>query len=136
MLAAGAIHLWLYFDFFHTVDVVGTLFLINAGTSFVIGAALLVTASGWVVGAGIAYSAGTLGGFFLSVYHGISGYVERLKGPWQEAAGGVEVAAIVVLLAVAAATARRSRPARANRHGPWPVSEGDPRRLERGGPST
>ncbi len=97
VLAAGAIHLWLYFDFFHRVHVVGVLFLVNAGSALVAGLALLFSGRLWALLAGIAYSAGTLVGFFLSVYHGLFGYVESLRGPWQEAAGGVELAALVLL---------------------------------------
>jgi len=39
----------------------------------------------------------TLAAFFFSVYHGLFGYVESLRGPWQEAAGGVELAALALL---------------------------------------
>jgi hypothetical protein len=136
VLAAGAIHLWLYFDYFSTVHVVGTLFLINAAASFVIGSTLMLTPAGWALGAGIGYAAGTLGGFFLSVYHGIFGYVERLRGPWQEAAGGVELPAIVVLLVLAVVKARQTRAAVANRPGVGPVRKTEPGRLERGGSTT
>ncbi len=31
VLAAGAIHLYLYFDYFHRVATIGPLFLLNAG---------------------------------------------------------------------------------------------------------
>jgi hypothetical protein len=97
VLAAGAIHLWLYFDYFHRVHVVGLLFLVNAASALVTGLALLLSGRSWALVAGIAYSAGTLLGFLLSVYHGLFGYVESLRGPWQEAAGGVELAALVLL---------------------------------------
>lgn len=98
VLAAGAMHLWLYFDFFHRVHVVGALFLLNAAAAAAIGVALLLSARPFVAWAGIAYSAGTLAAFLFSVYHGLFGYTERLSGGWQEAAAGVELAAIVVLL--------------------------------------
>jgi hypothetical protein len=97
VLAAGAIHLWLYFDYFHRVHVVGVLFLVNAASALVAGLALLFSGRPWALLAGIAYSAGTLVGFFLSVYHGLFGYIESLRGPWQEGAGGVELAALVLL---------------------------------------
>lgn len=97
VLAAGAIHFWLYFDYFHRVHVVGVLFLVNAAFALVAGLALLFSGRPWALLAGIAYSAGTLVGFFLSVYHGLFGYVESLRGPWQEAAGGVELAALALL---------------------------------------
>jgi hypothetical protein len=113
VLAAGAMHLWLYFDYFHRVHVIGVLFLLNAGAAAVIGPALSVSASRWIASAGIAYSAGTLAAFFFSVYHGLFGYTERLSGGWQEAAGGVELAAIVVLLPLVGAWRQTARPVRA-----------------------
>jgi hypothetical protein len=105
--AAGAMHLWLYFDFFHGVHVVGPLFIVNAAFGLLAGTVLLLTDRPWALAVGIAYSAGTLAGFFWSVYHGLFGYVESLRGPWQEAAGGVEVAALVVLTPLLLMTLRR-----------------------------
>jgi len=99
-------HLWLYFDYFHRVHVIGALFLLNAAVATVIGVTLLVSSHPLAAAAGIGYAAATLLGFFLSVYQGLFGYVERLTGPWQEAAGGVELAAIVVLLPLLVASMR------------------------------
>jgi hypothetical protein len=104
VLTAGALHLWLYFDYFHRVHVIGALFLLNAAAGTVIGLTLLVSSRLLAVAAGVAYSAATLVAFFLSVYHGLFGYVERLTGPWQEAAGAVELAAVAVLLPLLVAT--------------------------------
>lgn len=107
VLAAGAIHLWLYFDFFHRVHVIGALFLANAATATVIGVTLLLSANPLVVASGIGFAAVTLAAFFVSVYHELFGYVERLNGPWQLAAGAVEAAAIVVLVPVFVLQTRR-----------------------------
>lgn len=107
VLAAGGMHLWLYFDFFHRVHVVGPLFIVNAAFGVLAGAVLLITDRPWALVTGIAYSAGTLAGFVWSVYHGLFGYVESLRGPWQEAAGGSEIAAVVVLTALLAGRFRR-----------------------------
>jgi hypothetical protein len=104
--AAGAIHLWLYFEYFHRVHVVGILFLVNFAAGVVIGITLLVSGGPPALLAGAGFAAATLGGFFFSVYHGLFGYVESLRGPWQEAAGGVELAALVVLLPLLAAAWR------------------------------
>src|SRR5919204_2245100 len=43
VLAAGAIHLWLYFDYFHGVHGIGVLFLVNAAAAVVVAAALLAS---------------------------------------------------------------------------------------------
>ena len=109
VLAAGAVHLWLYFDFFREVHVVGTLFLLNAAAAAIIGCVLLVSSHPVAAAAGLAYAAATLGFFFLSVYRGLFGYTESLRGGWQEAAGGLELAAIVVLAAVLVAELRERK---------------------------
>jgi hypothetical protein len=103
VIAAGGVHLWLYFDFFHEVHVIGILFLLNAAAAAIIGFVLLVSPHPLAAAAGVAFAAGTLAFFFVSVYHGLFGYTERLRGGWQEAAGGLELAAIVVLLPLLAA---------------------------------
>lgn len=106
VLAAGAMHLWLYFDYFHRVHVIGVLFVVNAAVAIVIGVTLLLSPHPLAAAAGIAYAVATLGSFVLSVYRGLFGYVERLNGPWQAAAGGVELAAIAVLLPLLVASMR------------------------------
>lgn len=118
VLAAGAIHLHLYFLYFHSVHVVGVLFLLNFAAGLVIGLTLLAVPHPLAVAAAVGFSAATLAAFFLSVYVGLFGYVERLRGPWQEAAGGIELAALVVLTplllsSLAALKPRRVRKPRA-----------------------
>jgi hypothetical protein len=95
--AAGAIHLYLYFDYFHRVHVVGVLFLVNAATGLLTGAALLVRRDGIVLLAAVAYAVGTLAAFAVSTHWGLFGYHERFWGGWQEAAGGIELAAALLL---------------------------------------
>ena len=110
VLAAGALHLYLYFLYFRTVHVVGVLFLLNMAAGTVIGLALLVSAHPLAAAAGAGFSAATLAFFFVSVYHGLFGFTESLRGGWQEGCGGVELAAVVVLVPVLFAEMRsRSR---------------------------
>jgi hypothetical protein len=92
--AAGAIHLYLYFDYFHRVHVVGVLFLVNAAAGLLIGAALLAgRRQRLVLLAALSYLLGTLAGFAISTRWGLFGYHETFWGSWQEAAGAVELAA-------------------------------------------
>ena len=101
--AAGAIHLYLYFDYFHQVHVVGVLFLVNAAVGLLAGAVLLVRRDGLVLLAAGGYALGTLAGFAVSTRWGLFGYHETFWGSWQEAAGGVELAAagmVALLLAL------------------------------------
>jgi hypothetical protein len=105
---AGAIHLYLWFDYFHRVHVVGVLFLVNAGVGLALGAALLASPAALVLLAAGGYVVGTLAGFVVSTRWGLYGYRETFWGSWQEAAGGVELAAalVVVALLVGAGRAR------------------------------
>lgn len=104
--AAGAIHLYLWFDYFHRVHVVGILFLVNAGVGFALGAALLARRDSLVLLAAGGYAVGTLAAFAVSTRWGLFGYRESFWGSWQEAAGGIELAAalLVALLLVYAAS--------------------------------
>jgi len=91
--AAGAIHLYLYFDYFHLVHVVGPLFLVNAAAGLLIGVILLVRGDRLVLLAAGGYAVGTLAGFVVSTRWGLFGYHEAFWGSWQEAAGAIELAA-------------------------------------------
>lgn len=95
--AAGAIHLYLWFDYFHRVHVVGALFLVNAAVGLALGAALLASRDVRVLLAAGGYAAGTLVAFVVSTRWGLFGYRETFWGSWQEAAGGVELAAAVLV---------------------------------------
>lgn len=98
--AAGAVHLYLWFDYFHRVHVVGVLFLVNAAAGVVIAAALLVSDGAAVVLAAVAYAVGTLIGFAVSTRWGLFGYHESFWGGWQEAAGGLELAAVALAVVI------------------------------------
>jgi hypothetical protein len=101
--AAGAVHLYLYLDFFHRVHVVGVLFLVNAAAGLLIGAFLLVRRDRLVLLAALGYAVGTLVGFVVSTRWGLFGYHETFWGGWQEVAGAIELTAAflaVLLLAV------------------------------------
>ena len=91
--AAGAIHLYLYFDYFHRVHVVGVLFLVNAAAAILIAALLFARRDRLVLVAALGYALGTLAGFAISTRWGLFGYHETFWGSWQEAAGGIELAA-------------------------------------------
>jgi hypothetical protein len=100
--AAGAIHLYLYFDYFHRVHVVGVLFLVNAAAGLVLGAALLPRRDLPVVLAAGGYAIGTLAAFVISTRWGLFGYRETFWGSWQEAAAGIELTAAVLVAALLA----------------------------------
>src|SRR5256885_9409786 len=91
VLAAGGVHLYLWFDYFRRVDVVGPLFLLNAASAVILALALARSARPAVLLAGLAYAAGTLGFFAVSATVGLFGYHESLFGAWQEVAAAIEI---------------------------------------------
>ncbi len=105
--AAGAVHLYLYFDYFHRVHVVGVLFLVNAAAGLLIGALLLLRRDRLVLLASLGYAVGTLVGFVVSTRWGLFGYHETFWGRWQVAAGAIELAAAFLAALLLAASPRR-----------------------------
>ena len=95
--ATGAIHLYLWFDYFHRVHIVGDLFLANAAAGLLFAAALIASRSTLVLVAGGGFASSTFAAFAVSTHYGLFGYRERFWGTWQESAGGVELAAALVL---------------------------------------
>jgi hypothetical protein len=109
VLTAGAFHVWLWFHYFHTVHVVGTLFLLNGAAALAVVVLLVLTDGRLAPVAGLGYSLGTLVAFAVSVAVGLFGFHESLWGPWQVAAGAVELAAVLVLWVAAAQEGRTDR---------------------------
>ena len=110
--AAGAIHLYLWFDYFHRVHVVGALFLLNAAAGLAIGLALLARRDVFILLLAGGYAVGTVIVFAISTRWGLFGYHESFWGSWQEAAGAIELAAalLAALLLGGGGTDRVARP--------------------------
>jgi hypothetical protein len=77
--------------------VVGALFLVNAAAGLALGAALLAIRNVLLLLVAGGYAAGTLVAFAISTRWGLFGYRETFWGSWQEAAGGVELAAALLV---------------------------------------
>ena len=114
LIATAAIHLDLYLTGYRTIPTIGWLFLLQVIAAFGLGLAVLaipsrlVTAGRLAAAAGAGFALATLGGYLLSVAVGLFGFKE-VRTTAGIAAGLVEVAAFVVLAALALAPA----PARA-----------------------
>src|SRR6266480_5454508 len=110
LIATAAIHLDLYLTGYRTIPTIGWLFLLQVIVAFGLGLAVLaipsrlVTPSRLAAGAGAGFALATLGGYLLSVWTGLFGFKEVRTGAGI-AAGLVEVAAFVVLAALALAPA-------------------------------
>src|SRR5580700_5826385 len=113
LIATAAIHLDLYLTGYRTIPTIGWLFLLQVIAAFGLGLAVLaiprrlaagVLASRLAATAGAGFALATLGGYLLSVWTGLFGFKEVRTGAGI-AAGIVEVAAFVVLAALALAPA-------------------------------
>ena len=110
LIATAAIHLDLYLTGYRTIPTIGWLFLLQVIAAFGLGLAVLaipsrlVTPTRLVAGAGAGFALATLGGYLLSVWTGLFGFKE-VRTTAGIAAGVVEVAAFVVLAALALAPA-------------------------------
>jgi predicted lipoprotein with Yx(FWY)xxD motif len=110
LIATAAIHLDLYLTGYRTIPTIGWLFLLQVIAAFGLGLAVLaiprrlIIPSRLAAGAGAGFALATLGGYLLSVWTGLFGFKEVRTGAGI-AAGLVEVAAFVVLAALALAPA-------------------------------
>src|SRR5215467_7006937 len=113
LIATAAIHLDLYLTGYRTIPTIGWLFLLQVIAAFALGLAVLVIPSRLIVASRLAAAAGagfalaTLGGYLLSIWIGLFGFKEVRTGAGI-AAGVVEVAAFVVLAALALAPAPKA----------------------------
>ena len=106
----GWIHLDLWLDGYRTIDWIGPAFLLNAIAGFGLAVLLLVTPRPllmWVAALGALTALGTLGGLLLATTVGLFGFVESTDADLWWQSFWVELAAAVVLAALAALAARR-----------------------------
>ena len=111
LLAAGAVHLWLYpHDGYSSIHVIGPLFLLNGIGAAVIGSALLISGAALILLAGFGYALTTLLAFVVSATHGLFGWQEVWSGTAQAIAGFTELAALALLLPLLALQLSRRSP--------------------------
>jgi len=104
LVAAGAIHRYLWSSGYDSIAWIGPLFLVNAIAAFVLAVAVLVTPRRWVfwpAGAGALLQIGTLGGLVLASTVGLFGFVESSAASYYWESVVVESAGFVVLAALA-----------------------------------
>ncbi len=115
LIGTAAIHLDLYLTGYRAIPTIGWLFLLQVIAGFGLGLAVLViprrlvVASRLAAAAGAGFALATLAGYLLSVWIGLFGFKE-VRTSAGIAAGLVEVAAFVVLAALALAPAPAKAP--------------------------
>jgi predicted lipoprotein with Yx(FWY)xxD motif len=118
LIATAAIHLDLYLTGYRTIPTIGWLFLLQVIAAFALGLAVLVIPSRLVLPSRLAAAAGagfalsTLGGYLLTVWIGLFEFKE-VRTTAGIVAGVIEVAAFLVLAALALAPVPQARAANA-----------------------
>jgi hypothetical protein len=110
LAAMGWIHLSLWLDGYRSIDVIGPAFLLNTIAGFGLAVLLLVTPRAllaWVAALGALTALGTLGGLLIATTVGLFGFKESTDAELWWQSFWVEIAAAVVLGALAALAARR-----------------------------
>jgi hypothetical protein len=110
LTAMGWIHLDLWLAGYRSIDWIGPAFLLDAIAGFGLAVLLLVTPRPllmWVAALGALTALGTLGGLLLATTVGLFGFVESTAADLWWASFWVELAATVVLAALAVLAARR-----------------------------
>jgi predicted lipoprotein with Yx(FWY)xxD motif len=128
LLATGAIHLDLYLTGYRLIPTIGWLFLLQVIAAFALGLAVLVIPGRLVIPSRLAAAAGagfalsTLGGYLLTVWIGLFGFKE-VRTTAGIVAGVVEVAAFVILAALALAPVPQARTAKSAARFPAAISQ-------------
>lgn len=104
-LVGGLLLLWsAYIHFqlwkspdYHSIATIGPLFLFQSVAALVIGLGVIAVRRLWVALLGMGFAAATLGGFLISVIHGLFGFKDSWEATFAQQAFAIEVSAIVVL---------------------------------------
>ncbi|MGZ5415692.1 MAG: hypothetical protein ACXWDI_00810 [Nocardioides sp.] len=95
VLVSAAVHLWLWFDGYRDIEVIGPAFMLNAVAGVVI-AGLLVAWRHWIpLFLAVGFGASTLGAFIVSATVGLFGVQESWTGGAVLTAAASEVVAIL-----------------------------------------
>lgn len=95
VLVSGAVHLWLWFDGFRTIHLIGPAFMLNGVAGLVI-AVLLLLWRHWIpLLLALGFGASTLGAYLISATVGLFGFHEVWTGTFVVTAGVAEIVAIV-----------------------------------------
>jgi predicted lipoprotein with Yx(FWY)xxD motif len=116
LIATGAIHLDLYVTGYRSIPTIGWLFLLQIIAAFGLGVAVLLSARWVTAAAGAVFALATIGGYLLSLWIGLFGFIE-VRTTAGIAAGVIEVAAFAVLAGLAVLSAGRTEPESGRPHG-------------------
>jgi hypothetical protein len=116
-------HLWQSVGYRH-IPTIGPLFLVQSIVGLVLGLAVIAIRRIWVAIVGAGFAVATMGGFLISVEHGLFGFTDSWSAPFADVAFAVEIATVVVLAIAVVACLAPS--AQAGRTGSTPAASPSP----------
>ncbi|HEX3566822.1 MAG TPA: hypothetical protein VHU17_15750 [Acidimicrobiales bacterium] len=99
IVVTGAIHLHLWMIGYKNIASIGNLFLAQAISGFVLGPVIVLIRRMYMVLAGAAFMAASIGGLVLSATVGFLGLHDALSVPWATPSLVVEIVGFVLLVA-------------------------------------
>lgn len=96
VLVSALVHLYLWFDGYQDLEIVGPAFLLNAVAGVVIAVAVMAWRHWLPVVAAVGFGAVTLGAFVVSGTVGLGPVQQQVLGPWEVIAGVAELVAVLV----------------------------------------
>jgi len=123
---SGAIHLHLWAMGYRTIPTIGPLFLLQGLAGAALGVLLVVSRRLIIVVTAVGFMVATVGGFLISIYVGLFGFMDTLAAPYAAVSLGVESAGALVLAVVGTALvlghlSLGSTPESAHRAGKLPI---------------
>jgi hypothetical protein len=103
-------HLWDEANGYRSIPTIGWLFLLQSIAGLVLGVGVVVVRRVWAAVLGVGFALATIGGFLLSVVHGLFGFQDSWLAPFATQAFAIEVAAAAVLCLAAALSLVGSAP--------------------------
>lgn len=98
LIWCGALHFYLWVDYFHRVRTIGPLFVVQGTVAVLCGAAIVASRKRMLALVGAVILAATAGALLVSAWVGLFGYHERLRAPYVGMSLVVEILGAVALL--------------------------------------
>ena len=106
LAASGVIHLRLWSMGYRTIPTIGPLFLVQGIVGALLAVLLVLSRRLLIVVIAGGFMIATIGGLLLSIYFGLSGFMDTLAAPYAGLSLGVESAGAVLLAVVGVVLAR------------------------------
>lgn len=115
---SSGIHFHLWDTGYRKIPTIGPLFLVQSIAGLLLGLLILAARRVWAAVLGVGFALATMGGFLISVEHGLFGFQDSWAAPFAHQAFYIEIATAVVMVAAGALCLVGTAPASLSRSTP------------------